>query len=502
MRQTDTKSRAKGWSGLPLKFKLISCFLLFAVVMIVFLWLFQIVFLDDFYRLIKTEQIRNCTESVAENIDDPEIESLIDEIYAKNDMAVSVFDTSSAIFTRVYTTKAQQELGLEIMPHEVYTCYNTAKESGKQVLMELEPVRIGDFFSDDRDAEKEISPRFERESAKGLFCAQVVTGEDGTEYLVLLKSTMTPITSTVDTLRIQLVIITAILVAFAVVFAIVVSQNISTPLVKTNEGAKELARHNYGITFEGNGCREICELSNTLNITARELSNVDRLRRELIANISHDLRTPLTMISGYAEVMRDIPGENTPENVQVIIDESQRLSSLVTDLLDLSKLESRNLPVNMEEFCITDTIRDIFTRYSKLVSQEGYKFDFECDCECFVCGDELRLTQVIYNLVNNAVNYAGEDKTVTVKQTVQNGKVRIEVTDHGEGIAPEDLKHIWDRYYRVDKEHRSAKIGTGLGLSIAKNVLELHGARFGVMSKLGCGSTFWFELEVLSAETL
>ena len=104
------------------------------------------------------------------------------------------------------------------------------------------------------------------------------------------------------------------------------------------------------------------------------------------------------------------------------------------------------------------------------------------------------MSQVVYNLINNAINYCGEDKAVEVKQILTQGTVRIEITDKGEGIEPEDLKNIWDRYYRVDKEHKSAVIGSGLGLSIAKNVLLQHKARFGVKSAKGVGSTFWFEL--------
>ena len=117
----------------------------------------------------------------------------------------------------------------------------------------------------------------------------------------------------------------------------------------------------------------------------------------------------------------------------------------------------------------------------------------------YVYADELKISQVIYNLVNNAVTYCGADKTVTLRQTVQGGAVRISVSDTGEGIPADRLQDIWERYYKVDKEHKRAQVGTGLGLSIVRNILEMHGGAYGVESVLGQGSTFWFELPLATA---
>ena len=223
---------------------------------------------------------------------------------------------------------------------------------------------------------------------------------------------------------------------------------------------------------------------------------MEGLRRELLANVSHDLRTPLTMIRGYGEVMRDLPGENTPENVQIIIDETERLTNLVNDLLDLSRLEAGVMALDVTRFNLTESIRAILHRYDKLA---GYSFPFLAEEDVFVTADELKISQVVYNLVNNAITYAGEDKTVALEQTVANGKVRVSVTDTGEGIPEEKLRDIWERYYKVDREHKRAQVGTGLGLSIVKHILELHGGAYGVVSQLGEGSTFWFELPVSPA---
>ena len=192
--------------------------------------------------------------------------------------------------------------------------------------------------------------------------------------------------------------------------------------------------------------------------------------------------------------MRDLPGENTPENLQVIIDETRRLTALVNDLLDLSKLQSGSAPFRPEKINLTQCIREILSRYAKLVDADGFHIVFEADTDAYVSGDELHLSQVLYNLINNAIDFTGEDKTVRIRQTVHNGTVRIEVIDSGSGIEPDKLKDIWERYYKVDKEHRRFRVGTGLGLSIARSVLEEHQARYGVESTLGKGSVFWFSL--------
>ena len=253
----------------------------------------------------------------------------------------------------------------------------------------------------------------------------------------------------------------------------------------------------FCLKYAGGGFREAKDLADTLNYASEELSRSDKMQKELLANISHDLRTPLTMISGYGEVMRDVPGENTPENIQIIIDESTRLSELVNDLLDLSKIQTESVKFEKTRVDLTDAIESTLVRYNKLMERDGFTIEFFSDGNAFVEADKIRMLQVIYNLTNNALNYSGEDKYVCVKQEVNDGKVRISITDHGDGIAPEDIAMIWDRYYKVDRVHKRAVVGTGLGLSIVKGILEAHGATYGVESALGYGSTFWFELPIL-----
>lgn len=563
----------------PLRFYLATGFLIFSALLLVVLWLFQTVFLEAFYKSIKTGQVKSCAYSISDRVDSDELSDTIAEIEEQNNMSIAIYNTDEKFFKSCYLTKDRPEMHSMVNLQTAYELYDMAMENNGEysrisqntddryrqkrdfnnnfnngtapadpfepssptevesastaptasqesssvtptestvddsdaasdIESETEPTGEDDFLRDNPDSNyknndfnKETrDPVLERRIVDNLAFAKIVT-TDTSEYLVIVESEITPVTSVVDTLRYQLIIMTVVIVVLSVVIAIIVANTISKPISDATKKAKELADQNYDLTFSGGKYREITELNDTLSYAAQELKKVDALQKELIANISHDLRTPLTMITGYAEVMRDLPGEATPENVQIIIDEASRLNSLVTDLLDISRLRSGTADLKMQPFSLTNCIKNIFSRYQKLVENDGLNIVFEHDNrEVFVNGDELRMTQVLYNLVNNAVNYIGDDKTVIVRQTIEGDLVKIEVIDHGEGIPQEKLDYIWDRYYRVDKEHQRAVIGSGLGLSIVKNILLAHDADFGVASKLGSGSDFYFSLPIIDVE--
>ena len=550
---------------LPLRFYLAVGFLIFSALLLIVLWLFQTVFLETFYKSVKTGQVKDCANSVVDHLDSDELSDLITDIEEQNSMTVAIFDTDSTIFTTVYSSKNPfQRFNLEMSTvRELYQCakehdgeYSTITQVGIQRRFNSEKnsenssengnkngssnngnnndnnngsnynngtnngwgerersgaAATGDqpdfepfsdfasVFPDNFDDSDRRNPSLERENVETLAFVKIVSTSSG-ERLVIVESEITPVSSVVDTLRYQLIIMTAVLAVLSVIVAILIANMISKPIAKANEKAKKLAQRNYDLTFSGGRYREIKELNNTLSYAAAELKKVDNLQKELIANISHDLRTPLTMITGYSEIMRDLPGEVTPENIQIIIDEATRLNNLVSDLLDISRLQSGTADIRRSPFSLTNCILSIFARYTKLIESDGLNIVFEHDGEVFVNGDELRMTQVLYNLINNAINYIGDDKAVLVRQTVADGRVRIDVIDHGAGIPQEKLEYIWDRYYRVDKEHKRAVIGTGLGLSIVKNILIAHDADFGVASKLGEGSDFYFSMPIINTE--
>lgn len=487
MKLTDKKLTLRGY--------LSFAFLIFSLVLITIMWLFQSVFFDAFYRTVKTVQVERCASSISNNIEDEDLTSTVKEIEEQNDMDISVYSVSRynerSVLTPVYAPNNFMSTHSLINMSSIYDYYQKASLNGGKVTEKSENRHLHK-----PDMPNDFSPPLEKTTSELLTCA-VISSTENAEYLVLVESDIAPVTSTLQTLRVQLIIMTGFILIISVFIALITAHYVSKPIHDTTKKAKLLAQQNYDLTFSGGNYKELCELNDTLTFSAHELQKVDELRRELIANISHDLRTPLTMITGYSEVMRDIPGENSPENIQIIIDEANRLSQLVNDLLDISKLESGAVAMQNTTLCLTDCIKDIFKRYTKLTEQGGYNIIFNYTDDVYINADPLRISQVLYNLINNAVNYAGEDKTIIVNQTVKDSTVYIEVIDHGVGIKEENLPYIWDRYYKVDKEHKQAVVGTGLGLSIVKNILNQYDAQYGVKSSLGEGSTFWFSMKTV-----
>nr|WP_243108414.1 HAMP domain-containing sensor histidine kinase [Maliibacterium massiliense] len=463
----------------------------FVAALLALLWLFQTVLLDDFYKAIKSRAIAGNARVIARSVDSADLDALLEKLAQQDDMCIRVVDASG---NDIASAEVMPGCAIHTMPpDEVQRFCARALAAGGTAFVQRIDAPMGPPLSA-QEAQGDVPPRLRGRMMQSMIYACAATRSDGSQALILINARITPVNSTVETLRVQLVWITVLLVLLAGLLAFFVSRKVTRPIVRINAAAKALGKGQYDISFAGGGYREIDELADTLTYAAGELSKVEALRRELIANISHDLRTPLTMIGGYAEVMRDLPGENTPENVQVIIDETRRLAVLVDDILDLSQMQSGAQPLHISMFNLTEEIRGILLRFGKLTGQEGYQLRFDYACDAFVEADAVKIGQVVYNLIGNAINHTGADKTVQVRQILSMDTVRIEVQDSGAGIAPESIPYIWERYYKAKRTAQSRQEGTGLGLAIVRQALELHHAHYGVDSTPKEGSTFYFVL--------
>lgn len=465
--------------------KIFIAFVIFTAAVLGVMWLMQSVFMESMYRNVRYSDTKRCAD-VMEKTDPADYEQKAEELGSKYNICISAYKIERNTGTECVRSHVNQGCYVHNVATDAFLDRFYANAQKEGVYIEKAPL----FPRNDRTFLGRA------DSGSSIIYASLVK-TDGDVYMFLFNTEIYPLSSTVSTLRLMLIYASIFLVGVGALLSVIMSWIMARPAVAMSREASKLALGNYDVSFNGGGYREMSDLADTLNHAASELSGLDRMQKDLIANVSHDLRTPLTLISGYSEVMRDIPGEMTPENMQIIIDETARLSSLVSDMLDVSRFISGTQKLNLDTFSITDTVRETVERYAKLREREGYVIDFEFDGDVTVEADRVRILQVIYNLVNNAINYTGDDRRVVIRQKMVDGYCRIEVSDSGPGIPEEELPMIWERYYKSSSFHKRAPLGTGLGLSIVKNILALHKSRFGVRSRVGAGSTFWFELPVV-----
>ena len=319
---------------------------------------------------------------------------------------------------------------------------------------------------------------------------QMLVGQlsaDG-KYGIIVSTGMAQITTAAEVLRSILWPVALILLVLDLLFAMLFSRWFTRPVQQLSSGAKEIAAGNYDIQLPVVHHDEIGQLAEDFNHMAAEVKRSAQLEKDILANVSHDLRTPLTLIKGYAETVRDLTGtdaEKRTEQCNIIVDETDRLSALVNSVMELSKVQSGAEKPNLIDFDMGELCFEVAGRYDALCDQNHWHLELQAD--------PAMMERVLHNLLGNAFHHIGADGQVMLRVLPQADGCRVEIEDHGPGIPPEDLPYIFDRYYRARQD--SGRTGTGLGLSITKAILQQHGFAFGVDSAVGRGSTFWFEMK-------
>ena len=316
-------------------------------------------------------------------------------------------------------------------------------------------------------------------------------------YLIASYS-LSILNSSVRILLLYFVIVGIIVLLLTAMVSYNVSQKLSSGLKNLSSTAVRFSEGDFDVNFANAEYQELADLSDTLNSVRDEVKKSGDFQRELIANVSHDLKTPLTMIKAYASMIREISGDNPEKrdkHLQVIIDEADRLTGLVDDVLNVSKVSSKLDEINFKVFNLTEFLYGIINKFDYLQETQGYSFMVDVDPNLYTRADEEKIGQVIYNILSNAINYTGEDKTVyiSLKSNLDSDRIKLIIKDTGKGISKQELPEIWNRYYRVKENHARPVKGTGLGLSIVKIILENHSFDFGVESEIGKGSSFWVD---------
>lgn len=446
------------------------------------LWFLQVVYLEDYYLRGKEKEFNELALSIVNSVSKKGFVNSQDDLYnlaAQNTLCIDVCDG------RGNTVVKYESFG--------YNCY--IHQNADRRLSFLQ-------HAVENEGRVEAITAYSSNKGGPAFLVSPVAGQmqDGTPFIITAVMPLAPVQEAALSIRNQFLIIAAILIIMSAAAAVVITGSLTKNIVKITNAAKQVASGNLDVDVAIDTNDELGDLSVSFSEMTREIAKVNILQKELVANISHDMRTPLTMIKGYAETIRDLTGNDPAlreRQLDIIVEESNRLNTLVSDVMDLSLLQAGQSPLSLSTFDIVETVRTILARFQLLEQADDFTFLLEGASQAFVRADLVRIEQVLYNLINNAVNHIGEEKRITVSITRGNEEYYVvSVVDTGMGIAQEDLPLIWDRYYKPYKKTERKGIGTGLGLSIVKAILTNHNSEFGVTSTIGVGSRFWFTLSV------
>jgi len=467
-----------------MRFGVLTYFLLFSFCILLVMWLFQILFARNYHNNIRWQNVSEICDVAAESLLKGE-EYNLQSVAKTNGFNMYVFNDVYMQCLQGYDSNGQEDKKVESLG---WTTPEGKFDSAKinEVLQLIKNSPTSEYCQIENDFM----------GVEGESIVYLKAYKQTLEYQLVLfvYVPMYPLTSIMSTLSAQLIVVTLAALLLSVVVGSILSVQVSKSMEKMSQNAKVLATGNYSVRFEGNGFTEVDDLSDSLNYATRALAKAETVRKDIMANVSHDLRTPLTLIKSYAEMVRDLSGDDKvkrEKHLNTIIKEAERLTNMVNDILKLSKSEKMG-ELNMEKYDFSQQVNEII---DMMIDGNSKDFVVERDVtpKIYACLDKQKISQVIINFLSNAFKYSGDNKYVRVVLKQYGDKLRFDVIDKGIGISKEELPYVWDRYTKASLKHKMGD-SNGIGLSIAKSILLRHNGKYGVNSELGKGSDFYFEL--------
>ncbi len=329
------------------------------------------------------------------------------------------------------------------------------------------------------------------------YCTAGVVYASDVIGVLLLVSPVQEIMQNLYQLQDQMILIFAAIAVTSLVCAWVFSRVITRPIAGLNRGIQKMSKGDFSARVKVRGSGEMKQLAKAFNSMSEKLETLDQSRNQFVSNASHELKTPLATMKIMIESLiyqPDMDKNLRTEFMTDINNEIDRLSAIVSDLLTLVQMDSQNVKLTRENLSIAQLIKDNAHRLTPIANQKGQKIVLQLQDPCDIYADKSKLNQVIYNLMENAVKYTQASGVIKVSLQRQGRNAIFKVSDNGPGIPKENLPHIFDRFYRVDKARSREKGGTGLGLSIVHQLVLLHGGAISVESEEGRGATFIVEL--------
>ena len=453
-----------------LKNTLLKYFILFSISILGLLWILQAILFQSFYK-----------------------DQKINDVYYVSSKLKKI-DNSSNFYQDISNLAIDKNVCIEINNNNYDLLYQS-NYIGKGCILNKETTYSYkfDFITNNKKEETYYIKNDKYNNETIVYAVRLNNNE-----FAFINTSIEPVDGIVLLIRKELIVITIMVLILSYIMAYYLSNNLSKPIKNMNDKARILATGNFDIEFLNDSkILEIEELSQSLNYAKDELSVMEEMKRDLLANVSHDLKTPLTLIKGTAEMLEDLHRDNPEKrssDIQTITEEVDRLTNLVNDILDLSKMNSIQEELILEDFDLVVLIQNILKRYDVLKETEKYKFVFDYPKKTIIINaDKKKIEQVIYNLINNAIQYTGDDNTIYIDIIIEK-EIIVKIRDTGKGIDKKEIPFIWDKYYKNKKKHKRNLVGTGLGLSIVKKILDQHHFSYGVESIKNQGTTFYFSI--------
>ena len=448
--------------------KIFKYLAIFSLFILIFLFFFQVIFINTFYEWTKTRTIKNLAQDILVTENDTSLYEKLDRVSYSENVCIELTNSNG---------------------DNLYSTYSS------NCNLRSKAIKRNFINSNKKTKTYNLVNNFTR--AKSIMNATRLSNN----LYIFISTSLIPLDSTINIIEQQLIIVSIVVLLLSIVVAYFISKRLSNPIIRISKAAKLISKGKLKTNFDsGSDIKELIDLTDALNDMKEELSKTEELQKDLMANVSHDLKTPLTMIKAYAELILDInidDKEKCKSNLNIIIEEVNRLNDLVNDILALTKVENDLDKLDISSFDLIKLIKRIVKQHNIYVIKDGYSIEFIHDNidKLMINADKKKIEQVIYNLLNNALNYTGNDKKVIIKVVEDEKYYTIMVIDSGKGIDKKEIDHIFDRYYRSKKNHKRYVYGTGLGLSIVKNILLLHNYEYGVKSTKNKGTTFYFKIK-------
>lgn len=332
----------------------------------------------------------------------------------------------------------------------------------------------------------------------GYFTATLI--RDGQRIGVLLYSSQVQdMVDSLNGIRMEMMAYFLIATLIVFIFSLIVSRWLTRPVAALTRGVEQISRGDFSSRVHVSGKGEMAKLAETFNLMCERLENLDHSRNQFVSNASHELKTPLATMKILLESLiyqDDMDPELRKEFMQDVDKEIDRLNSVIGDLLTLVHIDSHKMKLRREIMRLSDAVKETVRRLSPLANGRLQEIDVSITDECEMFADSLKIQQVLYNIIENAIKYTPDGGQIRVRLFREGRDAILKISDTGVGIPKEDLPHIFDRFYRVDKARSRETGGTGLGLSIVQQIVRLHAGSIDVQSEVGKGTTFTIELPV------